>query len=189
MTEPTADRIPPGQKLTDRFPVLHYGPVPRISKSDFRLRLHGEVEQPSELTWEEFQRLPRVEVTCDIHCVTHWSKLDTVWAGVAGRTIVELARPKEGAGYAIVQAWGGFEANLKVEDLLQDDVLFADTYDGRELTADHGGPLRLVVPHLYFWKSAKWVTGVEFARHDRPGFWERHGYHLRGDPWKEERYS
>jgi len=121
--------------------------------------------------------------------VTHWSKLGTRWEGVLGKTVMDLARPAKDAAYAIVHAYGGFDTNLPLSDLAADNVLFADTYDGSDISVEHGGPVRLVVPHLYFWKSAKWVNGVEFTRVDRPGFWERAGYHMRGDPWKEERYS
>ncbi len=184
------ERVPPGQRVTGKFPVLHYGPVLDIDQDRWRFRLHGLIEAGENpvFTWEEFRALPRAAVECDIHCVTHWSKLGTHWEGVLGRTIVELARPTARARFAIVQAYGGFEANLSLDDLTADKVLFADTFEGEPISAEHGGPVRLVVPHLYFWKSAKWVNGVEFTDTDRPGFWEKAGYHMRGDPWKEERY-
>ncbi len=182
------ERIPPGQRVTSKFPVLHHGPVLHVDPDRWRFRLHGLVAKEQVLTWEEFQALPRTKVECDIHCVTHWSKLGTRWEGVLGKTVVKQARPEAAARFAIVQAYGGFETNLPLDDLVADDVLFADTYEGGPISAEHGGPVRLVVPHLYFWKSAKWVSGVEFTEADRPGFWEKAGYHMRGDPWKEERY-
>lgn len=183
------ERVPPEQRVTDGFPVLHYGPVLHVDQDQWRFRLHGLVAKEQEITWEEFQALPRAKVECDIHCVTHWSKLGTHWEGVLGKTVVKLARTDAAARFAIVQGYGGFDTNLRLGDLTADNVLFADTFEAQPITAEHGGPVRLVVPHLYFWKSAKWVSGVEFTAADRPGFWEKAGYHMRGDPWKEERYS
>lgn len=182
------DRVPPGQRVTGKFPVLHYGPVLYIDEERWQFRLHGLVAKERVFDWSEFEDLPHTKVECDIHCVTHWSKLDTHWEGVTGREIVRLARPAAEARYAIVQAFGGFETNLPLSDLEAEEVVFADLFEGEPITAEHGGPVRLVVPHLYFWKSAKWVSGVEFVAEDRPGFWEQAGYHMRGDPWKEERY-
>ncbi len=183
------DRVPPGQRVTERFPVLHHGPVLHLDRDRWRLLLYGLVGREVELRWEDFRALERVTVRCDIHCVTRWSKLDTEWAGVSGKTVADLAKPKPEARYVLLGAPGGWNTNLPLEDLVAENVLFADTYDGREITDEHGGPVRLVVPHLYFWKSAKWVTTVEFIEHDRPGFWERAGYHMRGDPWREERHA
>jgi len=181
------DRLPPGQTLTARFPVLHAGSVPVIRVQDWRFRVWGLAESPFEMTFDEFRSLPRIEITADIHCVTGWSKFDTSWAGVTGAEIVARAKPAPDARHVMVHA-PGWSTNLPLDDLARTDVLFAWEYDGKPLDGAHGWPLRLVVPHLYFWKSAKWVNGVEFIADDRPGFWEQAGYHMRGDPWREERY-
>ena len=180
-------RVPPGQTVTTRFPVLHAGTVPAIRISDWRFRVWGLVSSPFEMTFDEFRELPRTGITADIHCVTGWSKLETTWAGVTGREVVARAEPTAEAKYVMVHA-PGWSTNLPLEDLDRDDVLFAWEYDGKPLEEAHGWPVRLVVPHLYFWKSAKWVEGVEFLARDRPGFWEQAGYHMRGDPWREQRY-
>ena len=181
-------RIPPGQRVVKEWPVLHAGEVPEIDLDRWEFRVFGLVERPLRLRWEQFQKLPRVQVCSDIHCVTRWSRLDNRWEGVPFKVIAELARPLPEARYVMVHAYHGFTANLPLEDAMRDDVLFADHHDGKPLTPEHGWPLRLVVPHLYFWKSAKWVSGVEFMAEDRPGFWEQLGYHMRGDPWREQRY-
>lgn len=180
--------MPPGQRVVSGWPVLHAGDVPHIDLARWELRLFGRVERPLRLSWEEFQRLPRVQVTSDIHCVTRWSRLDNRWEGVPVRVLVEMARPLPDARYVMVHAEQGFTTNIPLEDLLRDDVLLATHHDGKPLTPEHGWPVRLVVPHLYFWKSAKWVTGLEFMTENRPGFWEQLGYHMYGDPWKEQRY-
>ncbi|MBX6378017.1 MAG: sulfite oxidase-like oxidoreductase [Clostridia bacterium] len=182
-------RVPPGQVVTDRWPVLHAGPVPKVNLGQWRFRVWGEVEVPAQWTYEEFLALGHVRVTGDVHCVTGWSRLDNTWEGVPARVVVERVRPRPGAEYVLVHAEGGYTTNLQVADLVRDDVLFAYRHDGRELTPEHGWPLRLVVPHLYFWKSAKWVHGLEFLREEHLGFWEQEGYHRRGDPWREERYA
>jgi DMSO/TMAO reductase YedYZ molybdopterin-dependent catalytic subunit len=169
--------------------VLHYGSVPSIDLSTWELRVYGEVESPGRWGWEAFQRLPRVEVVSDIHCVTRWSRYDNRWSGVALQTLLEQVRPRPEARYAIVHAEQGFTTNLPLEEMKQDDVLLADQHDGAPLAPEHGWPLRLVVPRRYFWKSAKWVRAIELAREDRPGFWERNGYHNDADPWREERFS
>jgi DMSO/TMAO reductase YedYZ molybdopterin-dependent catalytic subunit len=183
------NRVPPGQKITDHWPVLHYGQVPRVDPSQWKLTISGLVKRELRLSYEEFLSLPRVRVLSDVHCVTGWSYLDNLWEGVSTGEIKRLAGLKPEARFVIVHAEGGFTTNLSVEDFFQPDVLFAIKHNGKTLTPEHGYPVRLVVPRLYFWKSAKWVTGVEFTAEDRPGFWETHGYHNRGDPWKEERYS
>lgn len=183
------NRIPPGQRLTEKFPVLHYGDVPEIDISKWKFIIKGLVEQERTLDYEEFLRLPRIKVIADIHCVTHWSKLDTRWEGVSSQVIKDLVVIKPGAKYVIVQAAGGFTTNLSVDDFFEQDVLFAINYNNEPLSPSHGFPVRLVVPRLYFWKSAKWVSGVEFVKKEKLGFWETHGYHAHGDPWKEERYS
>jgi DMSO/TMAO reductase YedYZ molybdopterin-dependent catalytic subunit len=182
-------RVPPGQVLTKKWPVLHAGSIPRVDLKKWSFQLTGLVAQPLTLTWDEFQALPRTSVHCDIHCVTRWSRLDNTFEGVAFQVLYDLARPKPSARYVMVHAEHGFTTNVPLDDLLQPNVLLADTHDGSPLAPEHGWPLRLVVPHLYFWKSAKWVRGFEFLTVDQPGFWEQYGYHMRGDPWKEERYS
>jgi DMSO/TMAO reductase YedYZ molybdopterin-dependent catalytic subunit len=183
------DRVPPGQKLTDKWPVLHYGNVPKIKTEDWTLRIHGLVEKEKTLNFTEFTSLPSVEVFSDIHCVTTWSRLNNTWEGVSSGALKDLAGIKGEAEYVMVEGAGGFTTNLSLEDFFQPDVLFALKHDGKAITAEHGGPVRLVVPRLYFWKSAKWVTGLRFMAKDEPGFWERAGYHMHGDPWREERYG
>jgi DMSO/TMAO reductase YedYZ molybdopterin-dependent catalytic subunit len=182
-------RIPPGQYLTEKFPVLHYGSVPRVDLRTWDFRVFGLVDSPLTLTWDQFKALPRKEVRTDIHCVTRWSKLDTVWEGVAIQTILELAGVRPEARHAIEHAEQGYTTNVPLAVLDDDDVLLADTYDGRPLEPDHGYPLRLVLPKRYFWKSAKWIRGLELLDHDIPGFWERYGYHNNADFTKEERFS
>lgn len=181
-------RLPPGQSLTLKWPVLHAGAVPEFDPSTWSLVVGGLVENPFELTWQEFQDLPRTRVQADFHCVTAWSKFDNVWEGVSMRTIVERARPKERARYVIQHCDGRYTTNTPLEDLLGDNVLLADTHEPEPLTPEHGAPLRMIVPHLYAWKSAKWIRGLEFTAHDRAGFWERRGYHMYGDPFKQERF-
>jgi DMSO/TMAO reductase YedYZ molybdopterin-dependent catalytic subunit len=184
-----AGRLPPGQALTLKWPVLHYGSVPRFDPATWDFKVTGLVEAPLRLTWEKFNRLPRMEVTRDFHCVTRWSRFDNRWEGVSFRELIKHARPKPSASHALVHAEQDFTANVPLADLDRDDVLFAIQHDGQPLTADHGYPLRLVVPHLYAWKSVKWVRGIEFLDHDVPGFWERNGYHMYGDPFKEQRFD
>ena len=181
-------RVPPGQTLTEKWPVLHYGPVPRFNPNTWDFRVFGNVEKPLRVNWEEFQKLPRAKYTADMHCVTTWSKLDQIWEGVPFKAIVDLVKPKADTGFVIAHSEHGFTTNVPLEDCLRPNVLLATHANGAELTPDHGYPLRLVVPHLYAWKSAKWLRGVEFSIADAPGFWERNGYHNRGDPWTEERY-
>ena len=184
-----AARVPPGQKVVDGWPVFTYDAVPRIDLATWEFRIWGEVEEEVTFTWQEFLAIPKTAVTSDIHCVTHWSKLDNVWEGVTFREVMKHVRLKPDARYAMVHSYGGYTTNIPLADLDDDDVLFAYKHDGKDLTPDHGWPLRLVLPKLYFWKSAKWVRGLHFLSSDRPGFWETYGYHMRGDPWKEERYS
>lgn len=183
------NRIPPGQRLTTSWPVLHYGKVHHVDTDQWRFRMWGMVDEEIEITYEEFCKLPRVKVASDIHCVTSWSKLDNLWEGVSTCLIKELARIQTGAGFVMVHGAGDFTTNLPLEDFFELDCLFALKHDGQPLSAEHGGPVRLIVPRLYLWKSAKWVTGLEFMAHNRPGFWELHGYHMHGDPWIEERYG
>ena len=182
-------RLPPGQVKTEKWPVLHYGSVPRADLGTWELRVDGLVEQPQRWSWEEFQKLPRVQVVSDIHCVTRWSRYDNLWEGVALREVLRRAVPKAAARFAVIHAAQDFTTNLPLTELDQDDVLLADKHDGEPLTPEHGWPLRLVVPRRYFWKSAKWVSRVLVVERYEPGFWERNGYHNDADPWREERFS
>ena len=184
-----AGRTPPGQYLTEKFPVLHYGSVPATDLSTWDLRIHGLVDAPASLTWEQFRALPRARVTVDIHCVTRWSKLDTTWEGVPIQAILEMAQVRSSATHVVSHAEQGYTANVPLSVLDDDDVLLADTFGGQPLEPEHGWPLRLLVPKRYFWKSAKWLRGLEFLDHDELGFWERYGYHNDADPWKEERFG
>jgi DMSO/TMAO reductase YedYZ molybdopterin-dependent catalytic subunit len=173
----------------ERWPVLHHGSIPEIDTARWRFRITGLVEKERELDLGEFMKLPQVKVFSDIHCVTRWSRLNNLWEGMSTSIIKELVDIPAEAKYVTVHGAGGFTTNLSLDDFFEEDVLFALSHDGKALTPEHGFPVRLVVPRLYFWKSAKWVTGVEFTSEDKPGFWETHGYHIHGDPWKEERYS
>jgi DMSO/TMAO reductase YedYZ molybdopterin-dependent catalytic subunit len=183
-------RLPPGQYLTEKWPVLQAGAVPHYPDlSTWTLRVFGEVENEVELTWEQFGELPRTTNVQDIHCVTRWSKFDTQFEGVHWREFAKLARPKPTAKFVIAHAEAGFTANVPISFLEDDDALLATHGDGAVLTPEHGYPLRLVIPGKYFWKSAKWLRGLELSSVDRPGFWERYGYNNDADPWKEERYG
>jgi DMSO/TMAO reductase YedYZ molybdopterin-dependent catalytic subunit len=184
-----AARIPPGQAQTAKWPVLHDGDVPRVDLSTWDFRIFGLVEAPWRCTWEEFRALPRVDVECDIHCVTRWSRLNNVFSGPSTRTVLEKVRVRPDAAFVLVHCEQGFTTNLPLAEFLADDCLFALEHDGQPLTPDHGWPVRLVVPRLYFWKSAKWIRGIELLDHDTAGFWEQNGYHMHGDPWNEERYN
>jgi len=183
------ERLPPGQSLTERFPVLTYGPNPAFDPQTWDLRVFGEVQEEKRWTWEEFLQLPTVTITTDIHCVTRWSKFDTTWEGVLFRDFITLFGLRDTAQYVIAHCDYGYTANLPLDVMLDDDVLLAYKYNGELLEADHGAPLRTLVPKRYFWKSAKFLRALEFSREDKPGFWERAGYHNDGDPWKEERYG
>jgi DMSO/TMAO reductase YedYZ molybdopterin-dependent catalytic subunit len=182
-----ADRVPPGQYLTDGFPVLSAGPTPRTPLDQWTFSIVGEVDEPRSWTWEEFRALPSETVTVDIHCVTRWSKLDTEWEGVSLDTLLDGIDTS--AEYALAYSDGGYTTNLPLEDLVDRKAWIAYGYDGEPLDPEHGGPARLLVPHLYFWKSAKWVRGIALRQEDEPGFWEELGYHIYGDPWKEQRYA
>ncbi len=193
-------RLPPGQSLTQKFPVLHYGPVPTFNPAAWDFRVWGEVEQPVIWSWDEFSQLPRTQVTMDVHCVTRWSKFDTRWEGISLRTLVEkgFIKPKPTARFIIQHAEYGFTTNLPLEVMLQDNFLLATHFDGKPLTPDHGYPVRGVVGNIvgredlkvpYFWKGAKWLRGLEFTKEDRPGFWEQAGYHNDADVWEEERFA
>lgn len=181
--------LPPGQSLTLKWPVLHYGSVPKFDPKTWDFRVYGLVEVPLRLTWDEFNALPKTRRRSDFHCVTRWSRFDNQWEGVAFRDVLNGVRLKPGAAYVLVHAEQGFTANIPLADLEREEVLFATHHDGEPLTPEHGYPLRLIVPHLYAWKSVKWVRALEFLDHDVPGFWEQNGYHMYGDPWKEQRFS
>lgn len=181
-------RLPPGQSLTLKWPVLHGGSIPAFDPERWDLSVGGLVERPFRLSWPEFKALPRKRVRADFHCVTTWSKFDNEWEGVLFRTIAEQAGVSPEAKFVLVKADGGYTTNVPLEDLMRDDVLLADWHAPEPLDAEHGAPLRLVVPHLYAWKSAKWLRGFEFLDADRAGFWEQVGYHMYGDPFLEQRY-
>ena len=193
-------RLPPGQSLTQKFPVLHYGPVPGFNPLKWDFKIWGEVETPLQFTWEEFNQLPRTSVKMDIHCVTRWSKFDTSWEGISVRDLVAqgILKLKPTAKYVIQHAEFGFTANLPLHVVLQENFLLATHFDGKPLTPDHGAPLRGVVGAIpgrdelmvpYFWKGAKWLRGLQFTADDHPGFWEQAGYHNEADVWKEERFE
>ena len=184
-----AGRLPPGQAATLKWPVLQYGSVPKFDAARWDFRITGLVEQPVRLTWEEFNRLPKSTVTSDFHCVTRWSRFDNHWQGVLFRDVLKLVKLAPSAAYVLVHAEQGYTANVPLADLDRENVLFATHHDGQPLEPDHGYPLRLIVPHLYAWKSVKWVRGLEFLDHDAPGFWEQNGYHMYGDPFQEQRFD
>jgi DMSO/TMAO reductase YedYZ molybdopterin-dependent catalytic subunit len=183
------ERLPPGQIITRKWPVLHYGTVPRVDLATWRFEVRGAVERPVSLTWDELLALPRRETTCDMHCVTRWSRYDNVFEGVSVQDVLARAGVKPGAAYVLVHAEQNYTTNLPLSDLDRPANLLALSHNGEPLTPEHGGPVRLLVPHLYLWKSAKWVTGFQLLEEDYPGFWEQNGYHMRGDPWGEERYG
>jgi DMSO/TMAO reductase YedYZ molybdopterin-dependent catalytic subunit len=193
-------RLPPGQSLTQKFPVLHYGPVPVFNPSTWDFRIWGEIEEDKKWTWEELNQLPHTRLTLDIHCVTRWSKLDTTWEGISVRQLVQLGwvKPKSSARYVLQHAEYGFTVNLPLDVVLAENFLLATHYDGQPLTPEHGAPLRGVVGYIpgredlktpYFWKGAKWLRGLEFMANDRRGFWEQAGYHNEADVWNEERFG
>jgi len=182
-------RLPPGQYLTEKWPVLHAGSVPETDLATWDLTVGGEIEEPLSLTWGEFQELPTVEVTMDIHCVTRWSRFDTSFRGVHWRELAKLVEPKPSARFVLAHAEAGFTSNVPLAAIEDENAVLAYEADGEPLMPEHGWPLRLVVPSRYFWKSAKWLRGLELRAADEPGFWERYGYHNDADYWKEERYT
>jgi DMSO/TMAO reductase YedYZ molybdopterin-dependent catalytic subunit len=188
---PGPQRVPPGQRLQNSWPVLHYGPVPRFKPDRWDFQVYGATVGGVKHTWdyEEFLALPSSVVTADLHCVTKFTIMDNTWSGVLARTLLEVAPPAEQAAYAMIWAEYGYSANLRIDDLRRDSSILATHRNGEQLTPDHGFPLRLVVPHLYAWKGPKWVRAVEYLMEDRRGFWEERGYHNVGDPWQEQRYS
>jgi DMSO/TMAO reductase YedYZ molybdopterin-dependent catalytic subunit len=185
----TERRLPPGQIETRKWPVLHYGMVPTVDLEHWRFGVTGAVDQPLTLDWQALLALPQQETACDIHCVTRWSRYDNVFEGVPVSLLLRRAGVRPDARFVLVHAEQGFTTNLPLADLDRPENLLALRHNGEPLTPEHGGPVRLLVPHLYFWKSAKWVKGFEVLEEDYPGFWEQNGYHLRGDPWAEERYG
>jgi DMSO/TMAO reductase YedYZ molybdopterin-dependent catalytic subunit len=184
------ERVPPGQRQTEGFPVLHYGEIPYYrDMSKWDLRLFGLVEKEATISYAEIMKLPRNEFNNDIHCVTAWSKLDNVWEGVPIAVIMSKVKLLDSAKYVMLHAEHGWTTNLPLEDFLRDTSFLAIKHNGEMLTPEHGYPVRMVVPHLYFWKSAKWLRGIEFMESDKPGFWEQNGYHMYGDPWQSQRYD
>ena len=180
--------VPPGQYVTKKFPVLSFGPTPRIDLDTWRFRLFGLVEEEVSLDWKQLTALDKVTVDAAFHCVTQWSRLENTWEGVAFSEVMKLVKPKPEARYVMVHCYGGYTSNLPLDALMDDDVLFAYRHDGEPLAPEHGGPLRLVVPKRYGWKSAKWVNALELMAEDAPGFWEVRGYNMNADPWREERF-
>ncbi|MBM3943892.1 MAG: sulfite oxidase-like oxidoreductase [SAR202 cluster bacterium] len=179
---------PPGQYITQKFPVLTFGATPRIDLKDWRFRAFGLVGKEITLDWQQFTALPKLTLDAEFHCVTQWSRLQNTWEGVPFREILKLVTPKPEAKFVMAHCYGGYTTNVALDVLDDDDVLLAYKHDGEDLSAEHGGPMRLVVPKRYGWKSAKWVNGLEFLAQDAPGFWEARGYHMEGDPWKEQRF-
>ncbi len=182
------ERLPAGQYLTKKWPILSYESTPKFDAEKYRFKVWGAVAEPFELTWDELLALPRVQLTADFHCVTTWSRFDNAWEGVHVREILQRAKPLPEAKFVTAHSFTGYTTNMPLADLDDDDVLIAFTHDGEQIEPDHGGPVRLIVPKLYAYKSAKWLSGLEFMEKDRPGFWEVRGYHNHADPWKEERY-
>lgn len=189
VTRPEDQRLPPGQHLTKDWPVLDLGVVPPVSRERWRLDVYGAIETPVFWTFDEFIAQKQARFTSDIHCVTTWSRYDNEWEGLATRELLAACQPREDARFVVLHSYDGYTTNLALEDFAAEDALLAHSWSGKPLSEEHGGPVRLVVPHLYFWKSAKWLQAIEFLTEDAPGFWEVRGYHNRGDPWAEQRYS
>ncbi|RJF66768.1 sulfite oxidase-like oxidoreductase [Rhodopseudomonas palustris] len=186
---PDEQRLPPGQHLTQDWPVLDLGTTPPISRERWRLDVYGAVAQPLFWDWAQFMAQPQSDIVSDIHCVTTWSRYDNRWQGVATRDLLEACQPHDKARYLVLHSYDGYTTNLALDDFAAADAMIVHSWSGEPLEPEHGGPVRLVVPHLYFWKSAKWLQAIEFRDDDAPGFWEVRGYHNRGDPWQEQRYS
>jgi DMSO/TMAO reductase YedYZ molybdopterin-dependent catalytic subunit len=182
-------RLPPGQRLTDGWPVLHYGSIPRIDLATWELKVFGLVEQELTLSWEQFMALPQESSRSDMHCVTTWSRYDNDWVGVPFVDLQAMVNVKPEAQHVIFHSYGGYTTNVPLAELQDRQNMLVHTHNGQPLTPEHGAPLRGLVPELYLWKSAKWIRGIEFVAQDRPGFWEMYGYHMHGDPWTEERYG
>lgn len=189
ITRPETGRLPPGQHLVTNWPVLDLGQQPRIQEAEWTLQIVGGVENPVKLDWDTFRRLPQCRKQSDIHCVTTWSRYDNRWEGVSTHALLDLVMPRPEANFVMLTGYDGYTTNLPLADFASEDGILATTWEGEPLTRNHGGPVRLVIPHLYFWKSAKWLRRIEFLVGDQAGFWERNGYHMLGDPWREQRYS
>jgi len=187
--DPARDRLPPGQRLVRDWPVLDLGVQPDVTAERFRLDLDGMVESPLHLTLDDLLALPQTDSVSDIHCVTQWSRYDNHWHGVAARTLLELARPKPEARHVVFHAHDGYTTNVRLDQFDQPDVFLVHRWEGKPIARQHGGPVRVLIPRLYFWKSAKWLRRIELIGQDRPGFWEVRGYHNNADPWQEERYG
>ena len=185
------DRTPPAQVLTQKWPVLHYGSVPKVNPRDpsWRLRIFGLVDESYELTYDEIRASPAIDVVCDMHCVTHWSLLDNTFTGIPTKSIIDRAKPKPNARFVMCHSEAGFTVNVPLKEFVTDDCILAYQWQGEDITPDHGWPLRGLVPRLYLWKSAKWIRGIELRASDAPGFWEQNGYHMHGDPWEEQRFG
>ena len=189
VARPETERLPPGQHLVRDWPVLDLGQQPDIPPERWKLAIGGLVDHPVTLDWAGFMALPQTGLRSDIHCVTTWSRYDNDWQGVATRDLLDLVQPRDEAGYLLLHGSDGYTTNVPLADFAVPNAILAHGWQGKPLAREHGGPVRLVVPHLYFWKSAKWISGIDFLPADKPGFWEVNGYHMRGDPWAEERYS
>ena len=189
ITRPETDRLPPGQHLTKDWPVLDLGQTPSVPLHHWRLDVTGAVDHPASWDWNEFLKLPQSKQTTDIHCVTTWSRYDNDWKGVLTHDLLDVVMPKPEAGFVTLTSYDGYTTNVPLDDFAAPNAMLVHTWQGKPLTREHGGPLRLVIPHLYFWKSAKWIQKIDFMIADKPGFWEVNGYHNRGDPWAEQRYS
>lgn len=186
---PESERLPPGQHLVRDWPVLDLGQQPAISRDAWQLLITGLVENPVKWDWTHFTAQPQSDMRSDIHCVTSWSRYDNRWLGVTTRDLLAVVSPRPEAHHVILTSYDGYTTNLPLEDFAAEDALLAHSWEGRPLSREHGGPVRLIVPHLYFWKSAKWLRKIELVANETPGFWETNGYHIRGDPWREQRYS
>ena len=189
VSRPGDERLPPGQHLVKNWPVLDLGRQPDVSRERWRLKIGGLVQRPVTLDWAGFMALPQRTMRSDIHCVTTWSRFDNDWTGVSTQDLLDAVEPRGEAGFLMLHGYDGYTTNLPLADYAAPDALLAHSWQGKPLTREHGGPVRLIVPHLYFWKSAKWIAGIDVLGADKPGFWEVNGYHMRGDPWAEERYS
>ncbi len=189
VTRPQSDRLPPGQHLVKNWPVLDLGQQPLVRTDNWRLDVAGAVENKLSLNWQAFDALPKSSKLSDMHCVTTWSRYDNRWQGVSTHDLLDEVMPRPDAAFVMLTSYDGYTTNLPLADFASEDALLATHWEGEPLTRDHGGPVRLIVPHLYLWKSAKWINRIEFLTEDQAGFWERNGYHMRGDPWAEERYS
>lgn len=187
--DPTRDRLPPGQRLVRDWPVLDLGVQPNVTLETFRLDVDGAVETRLHLTMDALLALPQTDSISDMHCVTQWSRYDNHWQGVAARTLLELARPTSAARHVVIHAHDGYTANVRLDQFNQPDVVLVHRWEGKPISRQHGGPVRVLIPRLYLWKSAKWVRRIELTAQDRPGFWEVRGYHNNADPWREERYG